>query len=1096
MIGKTISRYRILEKVGAGGMGEVYRARDDKLERDVAIKVLPPGMLADPTARGRFRKEALSLARVNFPNIATIHDFGSEDGVDFLVTEFIPGITLDAKLHVTRLEVPEVLQLGMQLAKGLAAAHQHGIVHRDLKPSNLRITPDGRLKILDFGLAQFAFALQGNDLIKTVTLTKSTELTGTLPYMAPEQLKGEAADSRSDLWAAGTVLYEMATGRRPFPQNHGPLLINAILNKQPAPPSSVSPDIPANLENVILKALEKDPARRYQSATEMYVDLERIAHPSVQGLQRTDSETSRLARERQSRNALLLKVGLAALLITGLCVAGYVAKQALEHKNSIAATNALAGRRSVAVWGFKNLSGKPEQKWLSDALSEMLTAELSAGDKLKTVAGENVARAKADLSLADSDSFSPQTLSGIYQRLGSNLVVLGSYLDVAGQVRVDIRVQDTAKGETVATLSSSVPDSKLLDLVKDLGIRLREKCGAGVITDEEAAEVRAAQPDTPDAARLYAEGVAKLRSFDNLGARQSLEQAVAAEPSNALAHLALARAWGELGYDAKAETEAKRAFELSKGLSRKESLLIEANYREAARDWSRAVELYKSLWTFYPDELEYGLRLADVQVSAGQPQDSLETVARLRHLPSPLREDPRIYLSEAKAHAAVGEYQPALSAAEQAGKKAQSLGARFLRAQAQLEQCQDLRGLGQYALAKSMGEEANRTFEGTGDSRSQAKSLTCIANVAADQGNLADARSMHEKALALARKIGAQNDVAGALINLGNSLATNGDLPQSSLQYKEALTVAQAAGDYSDALVAQSNLGVNLLSQGQLDEARKQFEASAGTAEQLGDQWRMVEAQLNLGIVAFLQGRLENARDHAQSALRKSQDLHLKSDQAISLMQLGDVLLAENDLKEASKYYQEALDLRTQLGEKGTIAATNVSRAALSLEENRAPAAEALAQQASEEFRTENSPGQELAARDVLAQALLAQGKVKDASTEVNQAAQLTVTDLSTQLSFEITRGRVSARAGNPADGLAKIVAAGERAKQIGMIPYALQARLAAAEIQIAQCDAASARTDLTSLHSEASRLKYNLIASKAQAVAKASSIEKAPSCQ
>jgi tetratricopeptide (TPR) repeat protein len=247
----------------------------------------------------------------------------------------------------------------------------------------------------------------------------------------------------------------------------------------------------------------------------------------------------------------------------------------------------------------------------------------------------------------------------------------------------------------------------------------------------------------------------------------------------------------------------------------------------------------------------------------------------------------------------------------------------------------------------------------------------------------------------------------------------------------------------------------------------------------------MVEAQLNLGIVAFLQGRLENARDHAQSALRKSQDLHLKSDQAISLMQLGDVLLAENDLKEASKYYQEALDLRTQLGEKGTIAATNVSRAALSLEENRAPAAEALAQQASEEFRTENSPGQELAARDVLAQALLAQGKVKDASTEVNQAAQLTVTDLSTQLSFEITRGRVSARAGNPADGLAKIVAAGERAKQIGMIPYALQARLAAAEIQIAQCDAARARTDLTSLHSEASRLKYNLIASKAQAVAK-----------
>src|SRR5579862_5022810 len=187
MIGKTISHYRILEQVGAGGMGVVYRARDEHLERDVAIKVLPQGMLADAAARRRFRKEALSLARVNFPNIATIHEFGSQDDLDFLVTEYIPGTTLDAKLHGARLSQKEVVQLGLQLAQGLAAAHQHGIVHRDLKPGNLRITPDGRLKILDFGLAQFA--PQVSELAQTLTLTNSGELTGTLPYMAPEQLK-------------------------------------------------------------------------------------------------------------------------------------------------------------------------------------------------------------------------------------------------------------------------------------------------------------------------------------------------------------------------------------------------------------------------------------------------------------------------------------------------------------------------------------------------------------------------------------------------------------------------------------------------------------------------------------------------------------------------------------------------------------------------------------------------------------------------------------------------------------------------------------------------------------------------------------------
>ena len=251
MIGKTISRYRILEQIGAGGMGVVYRARDEQLERDVAVKVLAPGMLADAGARRRFRKEALSLARVNFPSIATIHEFGSEGDLDFLVTEYIPGTTLDAKLRGTRLPQQEVVQLGIQLAQGLAAAHQHGIVHRDLKPGNLRITPDGRLKILDFGLAQFAQHVSA--LEQTATLTKSAELTGTLPYMAPEQLKGGAADPRSDLWAAGAVLFEMATGRRAFPESNSALLINSILNEPPAVPSAVVPEITANLENIILK---------------------------------------------------------------------------------------------------------------------------------------------------------------------------------------------------------------------------------------------------------------------------------------------------------------------------------------------------------------------------------------------------------------------------------------------------------------------------------------------------------------------------------------------------------------------------------------------------------------------------------------------------------------------------------------------------------------------------------------------------------------------------------------------------------------------------------------------------------------------------
>ncbi len=1079
MIGRNISRYRILEQIGAGGMGVVYRARDGQLERDVAIKVLSPGLLADAAARRRFRKEAVSLARVNFPNIATIHEFGSEGDLDFLVTEYIPGTTLDSKLYGARLSQKEVAQLGLQLAQGLAAAHQHGIVHRDLKPGNLRITPDGRLKILDFGLAQFA--PQISELAQTLTLTNSGELTGTLPYMAPEQLKGGPADPRSDLWAAGVVLYEMTTGKRPFPQNNPALLINSILNDHPAVPSTVASGINPSLENIILKALDKDPARRYQSAAEMCVDLERTLHPS--DVSHSLDSAALQPQPRSAKQGRFWKFGLAGLVVLASLSGAYLVRLRLRGGSQAQTAVVPAGRTSVAVWGFKNLSGKPEQNWLSGALAEMLTAELSANDKLKTIPGENVARTKADLKLPDSESMSAATLTDIYQQLGSNLVVLGSYLDIGGQTRVDVRVQDTAKGETVATLSAREPDDKLLDLVKDLGGQLRDKCAAGAITMEEAAEVRAAEPETAESARLYAEGIERLRAFDNLGASRLLQQAVATEPGNALSHLALARAWGELGYDAKAEGEAKKAYDLSRNFSRKESLLIEANYRVATRAWDRAVDLYKSLWTFYPDDLEYGLRLADAQVLAGQAQSAMNTVKGLRQLPGPLRNDPRIDLVEARSHASLADFKQAVSAGESAEKKATKLGERFVVAQALLEQCDDLLGLGQYADAKSKGKQAEETFRIAGDFRSQAKSLTCVATVAANQGDTTNARSLYENALTLARQTGAQNDIAGALINLGNLLATSGQLEDSSRQYREALSIARAAGDNSDALLAESNLAANLMSKGNLREAREQFESSIKTAQELGDQSRALEARLNLGMIDTLQGDLEGARSSLEAALQKSQELGLRSDEAVCLAALGDVALAEDDLSLAGKRYQRSLEIRKQLGEKGSIASTQVSLAAAALEQNRSAEAESLTRQAIQEFQAEKLPNQEAGARDVLAQALLAEHKLDEASAETASAGALGATDPPTLLSLAITEARVSAGKSGATAAVQRLTALSQRARSLGLVSYDLGAHLAIGEVQTQGGMKDRARAGLEAVRRDARQMNYKLIARKADAL-------------
>lgn len=274
MIGRELKQYRVVEAIGAGGMGVVYRAHDTRLSRDVALKVLPQGSLADENARKRFRKEAFALSRLSHPHIASLFDFDTtDDGTDFLVMELVPGASLDTRLKRGPLPEKEVVRLGAQVARALVAAHDQGVLHRDLKPQNLKTTADGLVKVLDFGLARVGPVL-GDD---ATTDTASGSVAGTPPYMSPEQLLGKEVDARTDVYAAGVVLYEMATGRRPFGSASGPQLVAKILNEPMPLPREVNPALSPVLEQVILKATDKDRELRHQTAKELLVDLERLA---------------------------------------------------------------------------------------------------------------------------------------------------------------------------------------------------------------------------------------------------------------------------------------------------------------------------------------------------------------------------------------------------------------------------------------------------------------------------------------------------------------------------------------------------------------------------------------------------------------------------------------------------------------------------------------------------------------------------------------------------------------------------------------------------------------------------------------------------
>jgi tetratricopeptide (TPR) repeat protein len=366
----------------------------------------------------------------------------------------------------------------------------------------------------------------------------------------------------------------------------------------------------------------------------------------------------------------------------------------------------------------------------------MLTTELAVGEQLRTVSGEDVAQMKIDLSIPDANSYSPHTLGRIRKILNANYVVLGSYLDLGqaagGGVRLDLRLQDAEAGETVTLLSVKGTETQLDDLVTRAGTDLRKKLGVQEVAASEAGTVRAVLPSSPEALRLYSEGLAKLRVFDAQAAGHLLEGAIAIEPNYPLAHSALAAVWTTLGYDEKARQEGKKASDLSANLSREERLSVEARYRETTNDWDKAVEIYRTLFNFFPDNLDYGLLLARAQSYAGKGKDALATIELLRKLPTPQSDDPRIDLAEAEAAKWLADFRRIEASAARAAVKGQDQGSQLVVARARDNQCVALRHLGEPKNATPACEEARRIYAAAGDQRGMAMVLTDLANNLAD----------------------------------------------------------------------------------------------------------------------------------------------------------------------------------------------------------------------------------------------------------------------------------------------------------------------------------------------------------------------------
>jgi tetratricopeptide (TPR) repeat protein len=1009
-------RYEILQLLGEGGMGAVYKALDLEVERTVAIKLIRPELASNPAILARFKQELLTAHQVTHKNVIRIYDIAEAEGIKYITMEFVEGSDLRRILIDNgKLPADKAIEIIRQVCMALDAAHSAGIIHRDLKPQNvMQDSKTGRILVMDFGLAR---SMEGDGM------TQTGALLGTIEYMSPEQSMGKTLDQRSDIFAVGLIFYELLTGNTPFKADTAMASLLRRNQERALPAAELDASIPKSLSDIVSRCLERDLEHRYQNVQQILADLDAFqgARPTLASIPipLPPPEPAKLVIQWK-----WIAVGALALVaIAG----GWILRSNVVRTPSSTTATAKAPEVSLAILPFHNSTTDVSLDWLGPSLADMLSTDVGQSASLRTVSSDRLHQVIKDLRIPDNTEFDPDTLKRLAEFSGADTLVWGHYAKFGDQIRIDATLQDLKHNRSVPLKIEAKNANEIPATVDGLAELIRKNLA---VSSDVVKELKASsfQPSSKsvEALRDYNRGVGLQRDGKNLEAQKLLESATKEDASFALAFSKLAQTYSSLGYDDQAEQAARKAVALSQGLPEGEKYLIAAIHAQIARNFPEAIKSYENLAKVAPGN-------SDVQAALVSLYEQVDNLAKAsQYNQAILKANPKdtgASLAAGRLAILGGKPQDALDPLNQALALAVQLDNQEQKANAL-----HLIGLAYFRMNKP--EEALRNYQQElgiwrqlGQKRGEGLSLNEMAKVQVLLGDNKNALTNFQQALALRREIGDKRGLGDTLIDFGIYYDNHGDHDQALKSFKEALQVQRDLGNESLQANCLTDIGAVYFQKAQYEDARTYYQQAiqlrekakvpgdivetvnnlADTFVRMGqydqavtqymralDLWRSVNdtrgaavTAYTLGVMFDYQGRFGAALSSMQSTIKTFQELKEKSILTADVTSgYGEALILAGRGDEAKTYLNDALNLARELKNDGVVSQVLVYQGDAANYAGDSKSARALYEQALTAANRSKEPERILLAKVSLAEIAAKEGSAQQVISDLRKLAQ------------------------------------------------------------------------------------------------------------